>query len=78
MGAGEFPNEASFIKDYLQPALLAESILGTTGGEMRFQTVQLINTIGSVQFGHLSRVLVRVTTNDHLRNLSELTEVLTV
>lgn len=73
-----FPKEVQLLKGHMQSALLAEAILGTTGGEMRFQALQLINTMGRVDLKALSPVLVRVNSNDHLRNLSELTDVLSV
>ena len=45
---------------------------------MRFQSLQLINMVGTVNSQHLAPVLVRVATNEHLRNLSELNDVFTV
>jgi hypothetical protein len=63
------------IRRHIQAGILAEAILGTT--ELKFQALQLINIIGSVDTTHLLKILTKVSTNDNLRNLSELTDVLT-
>lgn len=77
LSPNEYPRETQLIKEHLQPSLLAETILGTTGGEMRFQALQLINMFGGVNTSHLLRVVPRIIGSDHLRNLSELMDVLT-
>lgn len=47
-------------------------MLGTT--ELRFQALQLIKIIGTINSEHLFVMLTQLTTGDHLRNCSELVD----